>query len=378
MKKLNIVVLMVLGVLTTVSCESDRDSNPILQEATNFVLNTPAYASTVYDLKHAEKVELSCSQPDYSFTAPVDYFVQVSLTGEFKEAANEETPATYQTLPSVHNTAKMNVEASELAIAIVNLSGIIEEEKFYTEPIKVYIRLKASVNSGMKPILSNVVELPKVLSYFALKPMVMPEKMYMTGTVSGWDWAKAYEMVPVYPKASGEFWIMQYFEANSEIKFNSEKSYNGAEFGFANTVIDDKANAGISDADGNIKIATPGWYIVVVKTTIVGRSYTFAVDFVEPVVYLCGATVGDKWGVDGQPFINPTTADGEFVSPAFPKGGDLRICVVLAGHDWWHTEFIFLDGKIEYRGNGDDQTRVAVEAGKKAYLNFSKGTGRVE
>lgn len=378
MKKLNILIFMILGMLTTVSCESDRDSNPVLQDPATFVLNTPAYASTVYDLKHAKKVELTCSQPDYGFTAPVDYRVQVSLTGEFKEAANEETPATYQTLASVHHTAKMDVDASELAVAIVNLSGITEEEDFYTEPIKIYVRLQSSVNEGLKPAHSNVVELPKVLSYFALEPVVMPEKMYITGTISDWDWAKAYAMVPVYPKASGEFWIMQYFEANAEIKFNSEKSYNGAEFGFVDTVINDEANAGITDAGGNMKIATAGWYIVVVKTTIVGRSYTYAVEFVKPVIYLCGPTVGDKWGVDGLPFVNPETADGEFVSPAFPLGGDLRMCVVLTGHEWWHTEFIILDGKIEYRGNGEDQDRVAVETGKKAYLNFSKGTGRVE
>lgn len=59
-------------------------------------------------------------------------------------------------------------------LAIVNLSGITEEDKFYKDPIKVYVRLHASVNGGMKPIYSNVIELPKVLSYFALDPMVMP------------------------------------------------------------------------------------------------------------------------------------------------------------------------------------------------------------
>lgn len=57
---------------------------------------------------------------------------------------------------------------------------------------------------------------------------------------------------------------------------------------FTNTVINDKANAGIGDNGGNIKISNPGWYIVAVKTTIAGRSYTYAVDFLEPTVYVCG------------------------------------------------------------------------------------------
>lgn len=378
MKKLNIMVWVMLGALGLCSCESDRDSNPVLLEPTTFTLNTPAYASTVYDLKNSKTIELTCSQPDYGFTAPTDYTVQVSLTGEFKEAAAKSAAATYLSLPTVHTTARMDVDAQELAVAIVNLSGITEEDKFYKDPIKVYVRLHASVNDGMKPIYSNVIELPKVLSYFALDPMVMPDKMYMTGSICGWDWAKAYPMVSVYPVASGEFWIMKYFAANDEIKFNMSKAWDGTEFGFANTVINDKANAGIGDNGGNIKISNPGWYIVAVKTTIVGRSYTYAVDFLEPTVYVCGPTVGDKWGADGQKFITPTTADGEFVSPALTANGELRLCVVLPKHEWWHTEFIFLGGKIEYRANGNDQDRVQAEAGKKVYLDFSKGTGRVE
>ena len=42
------------------------------------------------------------------------------------------------------------------------------------------------------------------------------------------------------------------------------------------------------------------------------------------------------------------------------------------------TEFIILNGKIEYRGNDGDQERVQGKAGQKAYLNFSDNTGKVE
>lgn len=363
--------------MSIASCDSDRESNPILQDPTTFVLNTPAYASTVYDLKHSETIELTCSQPDYGFTVATDYVVQVSLTGQFNEAVGANTPATYQTLSSIYNAAKMNIDAQELAVAIVNLSGITEDKNFYTNPIKVYIRLKASVNTGMKPIVSNTIELPKVLSYFALDPMVIPGKMYVTGSISAWDWSKSYSLVPVYG-TPGKFWTLKYFGANAEIKFNSEKSWNGTEFGYAGTTLSDKAGAQIEDNGGNIKIVNAGWYIVVVTTTIEGRSYKYAVDFVTPIVYVCGPTVGDKWGSSGEAFTNPANGDGEFVSPALPKGGELRLCVVLGGHEWWHTEFIFFDGKIAYRAAGGDQDRVTVDAGKKVYLNFMTETGRVE
>ena len=51
------------------------------------------------------------------------------------------------------------------------------------------------------------------------------------------------------------------------------------------------------------------------------------------------------------------------------------MCVNFGGYDWWKTEFIVLDGKIVYRGSGNDQERVKVAAGQKAYLNFTDGIG---
>lgn len=63
-----------------------------------------------------------------------------------------------------------------------------------------------------------------------------------------------------------------------------------------------------------------------------------------------------------------------------PRTESLRICVhpEAAATDWWRTEFIILNGKIEYRGNDGDQERVQGKAGQKAYLNFSDNTGKVE
>ncbi|MDY4890743.1 MAG: DUF5115 domain-containing protein, partial [Prevotella sp.] len=59
------------------------------------------------------------------------------------------------------------------------------------------------------------------------------------------------------------------------------------------------------------------------------------------------------------------------------KDAELRMCVSIEGFDWWKTEFIIADGKIDFRGRGGDQARLNVTAGQKAYLNFTKGTGEV-
>lgn len=365
-----------LGLLLTTACDSDRDSNPTLLNPDSFVLNLPAYASTSYDLKHSKTLELTCSQPEYGFTAATTYAVQVSLTGEFVDAPNEDTDATYRTLANVFSTARMNVDAQELAVAIVELSGITEEENFPTDPIALHIRLKATVGDGLMPVLSNPITLPSVIPYFALPPVLMPENMYLIGSLNGWNWNDAYSMVPVYG-SPGKFWRVVYFDANTELKFNSAKNWDGNDFGFEGTTFANPELAGVGEAGGNILIANAGWYIAVVTAEQEGRDLKYTVAFNEAKVYVCGPTVGDKWGADGQLFEVPADGESEFVSPTL-GAGELRMCVVLEGHEWWHTEFIFFDGKIAYRGADGDQERVDLDAGKKVYLNFTKGEGRVE
>ena len=78
----------------------------------------------------------------------------------------------------------------------------------------------------------------------------------------------------------------------------------------------------------------------------------------------------------------PTTADGEFVSPAFAAAASadngVRVYCPIEGHDPWHSEFMVFEGKIKYRGTGGDQDRVTAQEKKKLYLNFSTDTGRIE
>ena len=99
------------------------------------------------------------------------------------------------------------------------------------------------------------------------------------------------------------------------------------------------------------------------------------VNVLIPNVYLNGNTIGGWDITDAGKFTIPETKDGEFVSPAFVAADEVRMCVNFGGFDWWKTEFIVLDGKIVYRGGGNDQERVKVTANQKAYLNFTNGTG---
>ena len=47
--------------------------------------------------------------------------------------------------------------------------------------------------------------------------------------------------------------------------------------------------------------------------------------------------------------------------------------------DWWQSEFIVLNGKIEYRGKGNDQARAKSKASGSTTikLDFKAGTGSI-
>lgn len=374
MKRIYSLLVLLAGIAVFAACDDDRDSNPVLQKPSSFVLNVPGYANAIYDLKNTETVVFTCSQPDYGFTAPTTYSVQISTVNDFA------TEGAYATLSTTSTKARIEADAAEMAVALVGLLGVDEEENFPKDPFKLYVRLKASLTGDVADVYSNVIELPNVLSYFALDPMVMPTEFYIIGSICDWQWTKAYSMVPIHSN-EGKFWSVQYLPEGAEIKFNTVTDWDGGEFGYAADRFPESSvnYAGIEDGGGNIKITNGGWYIVVVTTVIEGRDYNYTVEFLPPNVYLTGNTAGG-WDFFDETNLFTVPADGEgaFESPAFVASDELRMCIKLDGIDWWKTEFLILNDKIEYRGTGGDQERVVVSAGKKAYLYFLKGEGEVK
>ena len=198
-----------------------------------------------------------------------------------------------------------------------------------------------------------------------------------------WDWSKCYSMIPVHSN-EGMFWSMQYLGADADgnkaaFKLNTATSWDNNQVGIQGVTISE-ASKKLVDAGGedNIEIGNPGWYIVVVKVTLEGRNYKYAVDFYKPEVYLTGDTSGGWDSFTEANMFTVPEGKGEFVSPAFVASGEVRMCIKLADIDWWKSEFIILGGKIEYRGTGEDQERAMGNAGQKAYLNFIDNKGAIK
>lgn len=213
--------------------------------------------------------------------------------------------------------------------------------------------------------------------YYTVKDNNAPDELYMTGSKYGWGgtWNKLIPVNFTNDGVKGGFWGMYFFDKDEKVKFAPQADWGG-DFGFDGVTISQESItlAGLSADGSNINIGNSGWYLVYVS--VIGNDKV--VEFEKPNVYLF--SIGDVWSAsDANKFTIPATADGEFVSPAFSVDGEIRICVTPSKvSDWWRTEFIVLNNKIEYRGNGSDQERVQGKAGQKVYLKFSDNTGKVE
>ena len=194
----------------------------------------------------------------------------------------------------------------------------------------------------------------------------LPKTMYIIGdAVGGWAWGADYivDMTPVNGKA-GQFWAIRYIEAGKGFKFCAQKEWNGDFTGLTE-------NSGYTVNEGNCYVSESGVYMIYVDTE--NKKLC-----VEPAkVYGIGDCFGG-WteGIETALF----KADGQTLKGTTAATGDIRLYAAssIATSDWWTREFVFFDGKIAYRGNGNDQDRVNVAAGKTVTLDFNKGTATVE
>lgn len=383
MKILKHITIALSSILAFTACDEDFDKVSYDASKATASQLAPLPESLILEEINAEKVAatFSWSQSDFKYSAAVTYEIEVDAKGnDFKNAEvlgaipidNSKTTMTFDIKTSVLNAAL------NLVIENNQLDG--------SEPIEYEFRIVSKISTTVEPLYSNIVN--STISVF-LPDIDIPGTMNIIGSPYDWNWDNANQLTVVNGFAGTDltpsenkavFWMLQYCAKDAKLKFNYNKAWDGAEFGYSAVTEQSKSFAGITDDGGNINVGNAGWYIVVVTTTRSANRTELVskVDFFAPNVYLMGNTAG-SWSIeDSHKFTVPADATSEFVSPAFVASDELRICVNIDGYDWWRTEFIILDGKIAYRGNGGDQARVTVTTGQKAYLNFSNNTGKIE
>ena len=193
----------------------------------------------------------------------------------------------------------------------------------------------------------------------------MASTMYIIGNEFGnWDWAaeSVVEMTPVHSH-TGAFWAIRYMTKETQFKFCAKKEWNG-DFCTLGT------NNGFVTPDNN-QVEADGMYMIYVDLA------NDCVTVAPAQVYGMGDTFG---GWDAAKAENLFALDGQKLVATTAAAGELRMYAAapVEGVDWWQMEFMLFDGKIEYRGAGDDQARVAVTAGQKVTLDFNAGTGSIQ
>ena len=381
MKKLIYILLLAVVAVGFVSCEEDRDSNPIWNEdaAKTFVLNMPAVAvNNVLDLEGSDNVVFTTSQPDYGFPVSTVYTTWVSLDG-----------AEYVALPTTSTSAVISIPAKEINEALLGLLG----DGDVSEPMPVKVKLTAALfaDPEMGKAESNVIELPKVKVYVPKVEVTLPTKMHIVGGFAASEgWSKFVALAPAY-SLEGMFYGVVYLAEGDEFKINPDAGWKGNDMGTGQITLDGDIAATCENGDkgNNLKMGSAsGWYNVIVKAKIANGAVQYTMSMIEAKVYIIGAAFGGVWEKsDDALFTAPATADGEWVSPAFTGSGELRM-FVDCGIDWWKTEFT-LDGdnNIFYRtmdipNNWAENVGAAyskqVNADGHVYLNFTAGTGRIE
>jgi len=198
-----------------------------------------------------------------------------------------------------------------------------------------------------------------------------PSALFMIGDgVGGWDWASL--DLPIIPVNShpNMFWKIVWMNATGGFKFAPQKEWKD-DFGSTGS-----ATAGVYAKGGdNIPVpGTAGYYMVVVD--LLANKIAIA----DPKVYLIGNTIGSWDTANAAGLLSVDNANSVVTITKTLAADELRM---YAWHpwftDWWQSEFIILDGKIAFRGNGGDQSRVAVTAGSHTVnLNFKTGAGTIE
>lgn len=377
MKKLFYIASAALLALAAVSCEDERQIITI-QEPTEFHLNTPAFANAEYDLDNSDVLVITCSQPDFGFTAPTLYTVQVALDQTFPEGK-------FETISTTFTAARMELPADELAAFVTSLSGKAEEEFPIVE--KVFLRAIAKVKNTDTQITSNVITLNKVRTSFALPPVEFKNNLYVVGANVGNAWSTWKPVAQVYG-VPGEYYTMVY---------NAGGNDNGLKWGEAENdwrgydnlkEIKDNAGAGITkkEDDGNLVFGTPGWYVLHFEGTIVGQTIEYVLKVEAAHAYIIGACANGEWN-SADANWELTLSGDTFVSPAFVGGGELRAYILVPGLDWWRTEFTLYQGGLYFRdvdipnnwaeNKGSDYS-VAGAEGQKLYVDFNNNTGEVK
>ena len=257
--------------------------------------------------------------------------------------------------------------------------------------MSVYIRLRAVIGGTLNQTLgetySNVITLPSVKA--TIPDAKFTENLFLTGSSIQKPW-ESWKSIPQVEGLEGNYYGIIYVPAGGEFNWGTEINDKLGINQIKEIV--DEAGAGITAGnDQNLKVANAGWYTLHFKGKISKdkKNINWTLTVYKTQVCLIGACIGQTdWGfADENALTPPDDPSGDWVSPAFAAGSELRVAVKVGDINWYSTEFTVHKGEVFWRIKNmpnnwaetmGNEYSVTTTPGKKLYVNFDTNKAEVK
>ncbi len=386
-------MLLLAGAFALTACEDDNDSNPTLQQPTQFVLNNPAITGNV-DLYRSVTVGLSWSQPrpynDFDTPVVPTYTVQISPTGSFNQEydANLEdnTGADFFSYGETYSSGQdVQLNTETINRNLIQLCGWTGDADV-PALLNLTLRVKSSIQDASfkeyYTIYSNTINMNVVPYYVELKPAA-PIIWYLVGSCIGNSaWSNSSDgvgkgLVPMFIVPNEQYDAVTgggmtsftgYFPYEGQFKFVITPGDWNTSLNYTNV---NNPGSFLGDYDGdnhNIAILEAGYYTINLDT----RTNTITIEKYDKDVKvyssLCIAGTMNDWSdSDMTPVFTLDGCENHIWS--YEVNGGEKLKVKIPGS--WDTNWGYKSGLA---GEGDGDGNLVVPDGKWLFL-FNDITG---
>ena len=364
MKNIKYMLILLLAV-SFFSCDDD-DITKLNNSEYVPASNIDGFGETldISKAKKAETIKISYTPASYGVNIIKTHQLQFASTTDFAKPV----------------TLDVDAADNSFTFSVGALNELLTESLLLPVDVEATVSARVITHSlnGVDTLYSSVVSF-KTTPYLDI--LFAPETFYLFGDGVGRVAQNNKLRFKKIHSEPDDSWTIVWMEATGSFKLCSDENYKGV-IGKVGDPVNGEytlgTNLGTPEERGE-DIPVPG----------TAGYYTVGIDLatnkllIEPAnVYITGDNVG-AWPTGSVVPENKFQLDAENKKMFLTKslnGGELRLHVThpYIG-DWWHAEFLFFDGKIEYREAGDDQERVSVNAGEQTIeLDFINQTGKIK
>lgn len=362
---------MLMALVAFTACSTDRDDNPVLTVPADgsFALYAPGITANTIDLDNSKSLTFKADQPNYGYTAPVIYMMEIAASEDGSTWSSWLTTET-----SNENPLTITVPASEIASAVT--TGLVElgrEEAAFPLTSKVKARLRAYLSGleEMTTIHSQEVVFTATTSY--VLPPIPSSRFYMVGALPGWNGAGAITAL-FTPQGNDVYTYTSKFTGAYDLKIWAEddaltENWDGA---YGSITDGDASEAGdIINANAQA-ISAPSAEYYTFTFDKHHMSYTWTkLENQEPAEYESISIIGnwtDDWSNDVD--MTQVTPHNWYVEHTFTND-DVEF-KFRANHDWttnWGAAWTVSDTDFFAAGVGGGDNIKCAKGKYRFYLN---------